>query len=88
MLRGPRNVRPRDMQTSKLLSGLYMIKVGAKGHILKSIKDRLRLLFQAIDGHRSDTRQMMKDVSRISIFPVWFSPHLVFQHIDKVPAEV
>jgi hypothetical protein len=77
---------------------LYLIEVGAQGHIVKLVKDRLRLLFRAWvpAGHRSGIRQMLKDLSRISfvslfdIFqacndPVWFSPHLVTQHIDGVP---
>jgi hypothetical protein len=49
--------------------GLYLIKVGARGHIIKSVKDRLRLLFWAWvpAGHRSGIGQMMKDISRISL---------------------
>jgi hypothetical protein len=45
---------------------LYMIEVGAQGHILKSIKDRLWSLFRVWvpAGHRSGIGQM-KDVSRI-----------------------
>jgi hypothetical protein len=77
---------------------LYLIEVGARGHIVKSIKDRLWLLFRAWvpAGHRSGIGQMMKDVSRISLVcsfaifqasndPVWFSPRLVMRHIDEVP---
>jgi hypothetical protein len=77
---------------------LYLIKVGARGHIVKSVKDRLRSLFRAWvpAGHKSGIRQLIKDVSRISLVssfaifqarnvPVWFSPHLVMQHIDGVP---
>jgi hypothetical protein len=73
---------------------LYLIKVGSRGHIVKSVKDHLRLLFRAwvFAGHRSGIGKMMKDVSKIflvcsfAIFqacndPVWFSPHLVTQHI-------
>jgi hypothetical protein len=69
---------------------LYLITVGARGYILKSVKDHLRSLFRAWVpvGHRSGIGQMMKDVSRISLVcsfaifqvrndPVWFSPHLV-----------
>jgi hypothetical protein len=69
---------------------LYLIKVGVRGHIIKSVKDCLRSLFRAWvpAGQRSGIRQMMKDVSRIfllcsfAIFqacndPVWFSPCLV-----------
>jgi hypothetical protein len=74
---------------------LYFIKVGVQGHIVKSVKDRLRSLFRAWlpSGHRSGIRQMIKDVSRIflvcsfAIFqarnnPVWFSTRLAAQHID------
>jgi hypothetical protein len=77
--------------------GLYLIEVGARGHIIKSVKDRLRSLFRASvpAGHRSGFGQMMKDVIRISLVcsfaifqacndPVWFSPHPVMQHIDEV----
>jgi hypothetical protein len=69
---------------------LYLIKVGAQGHIIKSVKDHLRLLFWAWvpAGHRSGIGQMMKDISRISLVclfaifqehndHVWFSPSLV-----------
>jgi hypothetical protein len=68
---------------------LYMIEVGARSHILKSVKDRLRSLFLAWvpAGHRSAIGQMMKDVRRISFVcsfsiiqacndPVWSSPRL------------
>jgi hypothetical protein len=78
-----------------------MIEAGARGHILNSVKDRLRLLFRAWvpAGNRSDIGQMMKDVSRISLVcsfftfqvsndPVWSSLHLVTRHIDEVPTEV
>ena len=77
---------------------LYMIEVGARGHILKSVKDRLRSLFRAWvpAGHRSGIAQMMKDVSRISLVcsfsifqarndPVWFSPRLVMRRIEGMP---
>jgi hypothetical protein len=79
---------------------LYLIKVGARGHIVKSVKDCLRLLFQAWvpAGHRSDIGQMIQDVRRISLVcsfaifqtfndPVWFSPSLAMRHIDGVPTE-
>jgi hypothetical protein len=48
---------------------LYMIKVGTRDHILKTVKDRLRLLFWAWvpAGHKSGIGQKMKDVSRISL---------------------
>jgi hypothetical protein len=78
--------------------GLYLIEVGARGHIVKSVKGRLWPLFRACvpAGHRSGIGQMMKDVSRISLVclfaifqahndPVWFSPCLVTQLIDRVP---
>jgi hypothetical protein len=77
---------------------LYLIDVGARGHIVKSVKDHLRSLFRAWvpAGHRSGIRQMIKDISRISLVclfaifqarndPVWFSPCLVTRHIDGVP---
>jgi hypothetical protein len=77
---------------------LYLIEVGAQGHIVKSVKDHLRSLFRAwvSAGHRLGIGQMMKDVSRISLVcsfaifqarndPVWFSPRLVMRHIDGVP---
>jgi hypothetical protein len=79
---------------------LYLIEVGAQGHIVNSVKDRLWWLFQAWlpAGHKSGIGQMMKDVSRIplvcsfAIFQacndlVWFYPHLVTPHIDGVPTE-
>jgi hypothetical protein len=48
---------------------LYPIEVGARGHIIKSVKDRLWTLFRAWIpvGHRSGIGQMMKDDSRISL---------------------
>jgi hypothetical protein len=77
---------------------LYLIKVGARGHIVKSIKDRLWSLFRAwvSAGHRSGIGQIIKGVSWISLVcsfaifqarndPVWFSPCLVMHHIDGVP---
>jgi hypothetical protein len=79
---------------------LYLIEVGARGHILKSVKDRLWSLFRAWlpAGHKSGIEQMIKDVSRISLVclfaifqarndPVWFSPHLVTRHIDGCQQE-
>jgi hypothetical protein len=92
-----------DLKTALSNEGLdcslYLIEVGAQGHIIKLVKDRLRSLFWAWvpAGHRSSIGQMMKDVSRISLVcsfaifqahndPVWFSPHLVTQHIDEMPA--
>jgi hypothetical protein len=69
---------------------LYLIEVGARGHIVKSVRDRLWSFFRAWlpAGHRSGIGQMIKDVSRISLAcsfaifqvrndPVWFSPCLV-----------
>jgi hypothetical protein len=69
---------------------LYLIEVGARGHIVKSVKAWVPA------GHRSGIGQMMKDVSRISLVylfaifqarndPVLFSPSLVIQLIDGVP---
>jgi hypothetical protein len=42
--------------------GLYLIEVGAQGHIVKSVKDRLWSLFRAWlpAGHRSGIGQMIK----------------------------
>jgi hypothetical protein len=71
-----------------------LIEVGARGHIVKSVKNRLRALFRAWlpAGHRSGIGQMIKDVSRISLAcsfaifqahnnPVWFSPccHMTYR---------
>jgi hypothetical protein len=69
---------------------LFLIEVGALGHIVKLDKDRLRSLFRAWvpAGHSSDIGQMIKDISRISLVcsfaifqarndPVWFFPCLV-----------
>jgi hypothetical protein len=77
---------------------MYLIEVGARGHIIKLVEERLRSLFRAWvpASHRSGIGQMMKDVSRIflvcsfAIFqarndPVWFSPRLVMRLIDWVP---
>jgi hypothetical protein len=76
---------------------LYLIEVGMRGHIVKSVKDRVRSLFLAWlpAGHRSGIGQRIKDFSRISLVclfaifqarndPVWFSPLLVRRHIDGV----
>jgi hypothetical protein len=58
-----------DLKTALCNEGwdciLYLITVGKQGHILKSAKDRLPLLFWAWvpAGHRSGIVQMMKDVS-------------------------
>jgi hypothetical protein len=70
--------------------GLYLIEVGARGHIVKWVTDHLRSLFRAWvpEGHRSGIGQMMRDISRISLVcsfaiyqarndPVWSSPRLV-----------
>jgi hypothetical protein len=78
--------------------GLYLIEAGARGYIVKSVKDRLRSLFRVrvSASHRLGIGQIKKDVSRISLVclfaifqartnPVWFSPYLVKQHIDGVP---
>jgi hypothetical protein len=75
---------------------LYMIKVGAHGHILKPVKDCLRSLFRA--QVPPAIAQMIKHISWISLAcmfsifqarneAVWFSIHLVTRHIDGVPAE-
>jgi hypothetical protein len=74
---------------------LYLIEVGARVHIIKSVKDCFRSLFRAWvpAGQRSATGHMMKDVSRISLVcsfaifqarndSVWFSPRFVMRHID------
>jgi hypothetical protein len=80
--------------------GLFMIEVGAQGHISKVVKDRLRSLFRSWvpPGHRSSVMQMIKYASwtslvcSFSIFkvrndPVWIIPFLVSHHIDEVPAD-
>jgi hypothetical protein len=65
--------RYADLKTALSSEGwdcsLYMIEVGERDHILKSVKDRLRLLFRPWVplGHRSGIGQMMKDISRISL---------------------
>jgi hypothetical protein len=48
---------------------LYMIEAGARGHILKTVKDHLWSLFWAWvpARHRSGIGWMMKDISRISL---------------------
>jgi hypothetical protein len=78
-----------------------MIEVKVQGYILKSVKDRLWLLFPGWVplGHRSGIWQMMKDVSRLSLVcsfsifqvcndSVWSSPHFLTQQIDGVLTEV
>jgi hypothetical protein len=97
-----KNVRYTDLKEELSNQGwdcsLYLIEFEARGHIVKSVMDRLRSLFQAWlpAGHRSGIGQMIKDVSRISLVcslaifqarndPVWFSPRLVMRHIDGVP---
>ena len=61
--------RYADLKTTLSKQGwdcsLYMIEVGARGHILKLVKDHLRLLFQAWvpAGHRSGFGQMKLVVS-------------------------
>jgi transposase len=68
-----KTARYADLKTALSNEGwdcsLYMIEVGARSHILKSVKDRLWLLFWAWvpAGHRSGIGQMMKDVRRISL---------------------
>jgi hypothetical protein len=89
-----KTARYADLKTALSNKGwdcsLYLIKVGARGHTIKSVKDRLWSLFWAWvpAGHKSGIGQMMKDVSRISLVcsfvifqvcndPVWFSLRLV-----------
>jgi hypothetical protein len=80
--------------------GLSMFEVGARGHIAKSVKDRLRSLFRSCvpPGHRSGVARMIKYASWIflvcsfSIFqahnnPVWITPRLISHHIDGVPTD-
>jgi hypothetical protein len=85
-----KTARYADLKTALSNEGwdcsLYLMVVGARGHILKLVKDRLGSLLRAWVpvGHRSGIGQMMKDVSRISLVclfaifqarndPVWFS---------------
>jgi hypothetical protein len=89
-----KTMRYADLKTSlsneEWDCSLYLIEIGAQGHIIKSVKDHFRSLFRdwVLVGHRSGIGQMMKDISRISLVcsfaifqarndPVWFSPHLV-----------
>jgi hypothetical protein len=80
--------------------GLYTIKVGARGHISKVVKDHLWSLFRSWvpPGHRSSVTQMIKYASWISLVcsfyifqdrndPVWITPRLVSHHIDMVLAD-
>jgi hypothetical protein len=100
-----KTARYADLKTALSNDGwdcsLYMIEVGARGHILKSVKDHLWSLFRAWvpADHKSGIGQMVKDISRISLVhsfpifqacndPVWFSLRLVTRHIDGVPTEV
>jgi hypothetical protein len=68
-----KTARYADLKTALSNEGwdysLYLIKVRAWGHILKSIKDCLWSLFWAWvpASHRSGIEQMMKYVSRISL---------------------
>jgi hypothetical protein len=91
-------VQQRNLSNEGWDCSLYMIEVGARGHILKIVKDCFQLLFWAwvLAGHRSGIGQMMKDVSRISLVcsfaifpacndPIWNSPHLVVLRLDRVP---
>jgi hypothetical protein len=79
---------------------LYTIKVGARGHISKVLKDCLWSLFRSwiLPGHRSAVAQMIKYASWISLVcsfsifqarnnPVWITPRLVSHHIKGVPAD-
>jgi hypothetical protein len=78
--------------------GLYLIKLRAQGHIVKSVKDCLRSLFRAwvLAGHRSGIGQMIKNVSKVSLVcsfiifqasndHVWFYLRFVTRHTDGVP---
>jgi hypothetical protein len=97
-----KTARFADLKTALSNEGwdcsLYMIKAGARGHILMSVKDCFQSLFWAWvpAGHRLGIGQMMKDVSWISLVylfaifqarndPVWCFPRLDAQRIDKVP---
>jgi hypothetical protein len=97
-----KTARYADLKTALSNEGwdrsLYLIAVGVRGHIIKSVKDRLRSLFRAWvpARHRSGIGPMMKNFSRISLVcsfaifqdrndPVRFSPHLVARYIDGVP---
>jgi hypothetical protein len=66
-----KTARYADIKTALSNEGwdcsLYLIEVGAQGHIIKLVKDCLWLLFRAWVpvGHRSGIGQMQKDVSRI-----------------------
>jgi hypothetical protein len=68
-----KTARYGDLKTALSNEGwdcsLYLIEVGARGHIFKPVKDHLRSLFRAWvpAGHRSGIEQIMKDVSRISL---------------------
>jgi hypothetical protein len=94
-----KTARYADLKEELSNQGWYLIEVGVRGHIVKSVKYLLRSLFRAWvpAGHRLGIGQMMKDVSRISLVclfaifqalndPVWFSLHFVTHHIDGVPA--
>jgi hypothetical protein len=80
--------------------GLYTIKVRARGHISKLVKDRLRPLFRSWVplGHTAGVAQMVKYASWISLVclfsifqarndPVWITPRIASHHIDGVPAD-
>jgi hypothetical protein len=49
--------------------GLYMIEVGARGHISKVVKDHLQSLFQSWEPprHKSGVMQMVKYASWLSL---------------------
>jgi hypothetical protein len=68
--------------------GLYMIEVGARGHISKVVMARLQSFFWSCvpSGHRSGVAQMIKYASWISLV-CSFSISLVSHHIDGVPAD-
>jgi hypothetical protein len=57
---------------------LYLIEVGARGHIVKSVKDRSWSLFRAwlLAGHRSGIGQMIKLKRRRQDFSGVFVRHI------------
>jgi hypothetical protein len=63
-----KTARYADLKTALSNEGwdcsLYLIEVGARGPIIKSVKDHLWSLFRAWvpAGHRSSIGQMMKDM--------------------------
>jgi hypothetical protein len=76
---------------------LHLIKVRARGIILKLVKGCLQLLFRTWvpPGHRTGIGQIIGWIFLVCSFaifqacsdPDWFYPHLFTQHIDGVPAK-